>query len=1177
MMKKKRKWLALLMANVLSISLLSAAGIVSEAETSGEGMGIVLNALATVQPSSGVAGTIAPGEKIFADRGHVFGSSLPDWLEGSDYLRSNLVGGVSGVTITKAGWVYVLTPATAQSSTSNNSQVTALEEAGYTHITTLEVGELGATIEEAIAVMGKEVAVNETVSFGQWGVLVTKVVDEKELAGAALEAPNVLFNPTEEEYQDGKRQWQGIPGIAKDDKSGRLWATWYSGGSTEDEYNWSVLYTSNDDGLTWSGPKVVVDPEYPVRSFDPNLWVDPSGRMWFIWNQSYYHFDGRCGVWAMYTDNPGDENPSWSRPMRIANGIAMNDPIVLTNGDWILPTAIWGWSTFTEMGDEINSNAYISKDQGATWSYLGSVFGYTGSRNCDENMIIEQADGTLRMLIRTGYGIEESYSYDGGKTWSDSVLAGISNVASRFYITRLASGSQLMIYNDPPSGANERTHMTAALSFDDGKTWPYKLVIDERSNTTYPDAYQDAEGNIYIIYDHGRTATGEILMAKITEKDIVAGKLVTEGSMLRVLVNDNGTTAAMQAFEVEIAETLAKVESSDGTMELLAQGSILFSDRSYAVGKYAPSQLIGKGYLKAALNSGATVTVTEDGWLYALTPATGDNSKTAKLKELGFTMQATLPQGQLSGELTEELDLLGKEVKAGESYTYDTWAILIGDVDIPVIVLPGDVNGDGAFDVRDVVHLKQYLDNPEAVTIYSDDMGDLDSSGVVDGQDLVLLRKKLINGIGLVERKDSLYGKGITVLPMRRYQGAEYTISEKTVTDGENAGKTYNCIENITKSGWTYLKVSASQEAGLRANTEYQVMVSVVCDGTLPSFYEEHTSPSKGNDFVFGAPGGEITFTVTTDANGTFEKTWSTIYLNVGQGLTYVDFTGITFTEIKKCVYGEGISLFPTKLYQGAEYTISEKTVTDGENAGKTYNSIENITKGGKTRLTVSASQEAGLKANTEYRVVVAVECDGDRPSFFEEHTGGNDFVFGAPGGEISFTIVTDENGEFVKAWDTIWLNGATYVNFTGIELTRSAYAEGVTVDLLKLNGQAWYDISEKTIAEGETIGKRCTRIENITKGGRTRLTISASQEAGLEANTEYQVVVTVECDGDRPSFYETNNVFVFGAPGGEIKFNITTDENGTFEKCWLNSIYLNNGNGLTYVNFTDVEICKVQ
>lgn len=1195
-----------------------------------------------------------PNEDGSIDLGNVFGEMEVVDIEVNGNRMIRCAGNVKDITENKtADGLYVNLrfqakngiPSTDETFTVSSESFCNNQEEINKDFAVSDVVYKGISTENGIEPFGADEA----------GATNVQGIDENA-ADAALKAPKVLLNPTEEEYQDGKRQWQGIPGIAKDNETGRLWATWYSGGSTEDEYNWSVLYTSEDDGQSWSGPKVVVDPEYPVRSFDPNLWVDPSGRMWFIWNQSYYHFDGRCGVWAMYTDNPGEENPTWSEPVRIANGIAMNDPIVLKNGDWILPTAIWGWSTFEEMGIEINSNAYISKDKGATWSYLGSVPGYTGARNCDENMIIEQKDGTLRMLIRTGYGVEESYSKDGGKTWSCSELAGISNVASRFYITRLASGNQLLVYNDPPSGDNVRTHMTAAISTDDGKTWSHRLVIDERAGSTYPDAQQDKDGNIYIVYDHGRSATGEILMAKITEADIMAGRLVTDGSRLKVLVNDNGASDDTRIFDVEIEKKLARVESNDGIMEKLTEGAALFSDRPYAAGKYVPGQLTGKGYLKAPMNTGAAVTVTEDGWLYVLTPNTGASNQMEKLTSQGFALQTTLPKGQICEDLEEELNLLKKEVTAGETYTFGKWGILIGGMDvyasavvldqtvvtmsvgrteslqasvIPVdmkdptvkwsssepsvatvdekgvvtAVAPGrtvvfavsadgraqarcrvnvkaatsnDINGDGQFDIRDIVRMKQYLHSPETVMIYAADKGDLDGNGATDGEDLALLRQNLVNGVGILENKGSVYGEGISILPSRTYRGAEYTILEKMVEDGGNAGKTYSSIEDVAKSGWSKLTVKARKEAGLKANTKYQVAVDVECDGVLPSFYEEHTSPSKGNDFVFGAPGGKITFTIVTDENGEFEKVWDTIYLNAGQGLTYVDFTGIELTEMKRSVYGEGIAVSPTLVYQGAEYTISEKTMTEGENVGKNYNSIENITKSGKTGLTVSASSEAGLRANTEYQVTVTVECDGSRPSFFEEHVGGNDFVFGAPGGEITFTIVTDKNGEFKKEWYTIWLNGATYVNFTGIQLTRSAYAEGVDVQLVRLNQQAWYTIAEHIIPEGETVGKSCTSLESITKGGKTRLIVSASQEAGLKANTNYQVVVSVDCDGNRPSFYETGNTFVFGAPGGEIVFNITTDANGEFKKQW-DTAYLNDGNGLTYVNFTDVAIREAE
>src|SRR5690625_683723 len=101
----------------------------------------------------------------------------------------------------------------------------------------------------------------------------------------ALEPPVVNTEPGPE-YGDDGREWQGIPGIEKA-PNGRLWATWYSGGPREpDVRNFALLVTSDDDGASWSTPKVVVDPPASIRAFDQVLWLDPLGRLWFFWNQT---------------------------------------------------------------------------------------------------------------------------------------------------------------------------------------------------------------------------------------------------------------------------------------------------------------------------------------------------------------------------------------------------------------------------------------------------------------------------------------------------------------------------------------------------------------------------------------------------------------------------------------------------------------------------------------------------------------------------------------------------------------------------------------------------------------------------------------------------------------------------------------------------------------------------
>jgi hypothetical protein len=79
--------------------------------------------------------------------------------------------------------------------------------------------------------------------------------------------------------------------------------------------------------------------------------------------------------------------------------------------------------------------------------------------------------------------------------------------------------------------------LSAWLSDDDGVTWQGGLMLDERTGISYPDGVQAPDGTIYISYDRNRATDGEILMARFTEEDILAGKLVGPRSKLRMLIS----------------------------------------------------------------------------------------------------------------------------------------------------------------------------------------------------------------------------------------------------------------------------------------------------------------------------------------------------------------------------------------------------------------------------------------------------------------------------------------------------------------------------------------------------------------------------------------------------------------------------------------------------------------
>jgi sialidase-1 len=62
-------------------------------------------------------------------------------------------------------------------------------------------------------------------------------------------------------------------------------------------------------------------------------------------------------------------------------------------------------------------------------------------------------------------------------------------------------------------------------------------MLDDRKGISYPDGVQASDGTLYISYDRNRATDGEILLARFTEDDILAGKLVGPKSKFRMLVS----------------------------------------------------------------------------------------------------------------------------------------------------------------------------------------------------------------------------------------------------------------------------------------------------------------------------------------------------------------------------------------------------------------------------------------------------------------------------------------------------------------------------------------------------------------------------------------------------------------------------------------------------------------
>jgi hypothetical protein len=332
--------------------------------------------------------------------------------------------------------------------------------------------------------------------------------------------PPRFIGPPESRHACAARRFQGIPGVERA-PNGRLWAAWYGGGVTEDHLNYVLLATSPDAGKPWTPPVLVIDPDGdgPVRAFDPCLWHDPAGRLWLFWahGDAGHRTSPRSGVWAMTTEQSGAEKPAWSAPFRICDGILMNKPTVLANGDWLLPVAHWHV--------EGSAGIVASRDRGLSWEWRGrATVPDPADRNCDEHMVVERRDGSLWMWVRTRYGIGESVSTDGGWTWPPVAPMPIAHTASRFFIRRLKSGRLLLVKHGNIAENPGRSLLKAFLSEDDGKTWSAGLLLDGRLGVSYPDGAEAEDGTQVVIYDYDRAGAKEINLAVFGEQEVLQRK-----------------------------------------------------------------------------------------------------------------------------------------------------------------------------------------------------------------------------------------------------------------------------------------------------------------------------------------------------------------------------------------------------------------------------------------------------------------------------------------------------------------------------------------------------------------------------------------------------------------------------------------------------------------------------
>jgi predicted neuraminidase len=269
---------------------------------------------------------------------------------------------------------------------------------------------------------------------------------------------------------------------------GGLVAAWF-GGSLESRPDVGIWVSVNPGG-GWSAPVEVAtgvqDDGTRLACWNPVLFQPATGPLLL-----FYKVGANPRTWWGLAMASEDGGRTWTEPRRLPEGIlgpVKNKPVQLADGDILSPSSVEndGWQVHLER----------STDLGRTWRRIGPLDG--GGTHAIQPSILSHGDGRLQLLCRSKKGfMAQSWSSDGGDTWSPLGLTSIPNPNSGCDAVTLADGRQLLVYN---RSSRKRSPLNVAIS-QDGKLWNDALVLAQGvGEYSYPAVIQAADGLVHVTY-----------------------------------------------------------------------------------------------------------------------------------------------------------------------------------------------------------------------------------------------------------------------------------------------------------------------------------------------------------------------------------------------------------------------------------------------------------------------------------------------------------------------------------------------------------------------------------------------------------------------------------------------------------------------------------------------------
>ena len=296
----------------------------------------------------------------------------------------------------------------------------------------------------------------------------------------------------------------------------QLVVAWFGG---TDEGNRDVgIWLSRQEDSNWSRPVEVANgiesdgSRYPC--WNPVLTQLDDGPLLL-----FYKVGPKPSAWWGMMMQSTDGGRAWNAPKRLPDGIAgpiKNKPVLLSDGRLLCGSSSedHGWRVHMEW----------TADRGQTWHRTGAL--NDGKKfGAIQPTILQHPRGRLQILCRSrGVGkILESWSSDGGRSWSDLEPTTLPNPNSGIDAVTLRDGRQVLVYNHT---RYSRSPLNVAVS-PDGQRWFTGARLEtEPGEYSYPAVIQGPDGLVHITYTWRRRKIRHVVVdpTRFPMQEIVDGQ-----------------------------------------------------------------------------------------------------------------------------------------------------------------------------------------------------------------------------------------------------------------------------------------------------------------------------------------------------------------------------------------------------------------------------------------------------------------------------------------------------------------------------------------------------------------------------------------------------------------------------------------------------------------------------